>query len=82
MSRQSITKDERFLLELMMLLQEEKCSSVQLSLMEKRLSLTHATAKNIASLLAQTGFISYSHKESSLSLKQKGISLCKLLQER
>ncbi len=79
MSRRSVTKDERFLLELSYLLEETQSDTTFLSDMEKRLHLSHSTAKNIASLLAQTGFIRYSHREGLLVITEKGKTLCKEL---
>ena len=76
MSRRSITKDERFLIELFSFLEETKRESVTLDEMQSRLELTYSTAKNMASLLAQTGFIKYAHREGILSITEKGILLC------
>ncbi len=76
MSRRSITKDERFLVELFSFLEETKRESATLEEMQSRLGLTYSTAKNMASLLAQTGFIKYAHREGILSITEKGTLLC------
>lgn len=83
MSRQSITKDERFLLELYKL-QEEKGEGATLFLdeMQARMELSYSAAKNIARLLAQTGFIRHSHRDKELQFLPKGILLAQNLREQ